>query len=84
MRGQEHRPPGGRHLGEQRVEALLYQRVEAGDRLVENEQLGLVHERLDQAELLAITGRELVHRAVELGVEALSEAIAHAAVDAAA
>ena len=68
------------HLGEQRVETLLDERVEPCDRLVEDQQLGLVHERLNQAELLAVTGRELPHRASELRAEALGQLIAQAPV----
>ena len=59
VRGEEHRATLGADLAEQRVEALLHERIEAGDRLVKDQQLGLVHERLDQAELLAVAGREL-------------------------
>ena len=66
------------------MEALLDERVEARDRLVEDQQLRLVHERLDETELLAIARRELADRAVELGVEASGELVAQAPVDAAA
>jgi len=52
------------------VEAALHERVEAGDRLVEDQQLGLAHERLDQPDLLAVAGRELAHRPVQVGPEA--------------
>ena len=84
VRGQEHRAALRGDLAEQRVEALLHQRVEPGDRLVEDQQLRLVHERLDQPELLAVARRELAHRAVELGVEALGQLVADPPVDAAA
>ena len=84
MRREEDGPSLRGDLPEERVEALLDQRVETGDRLVEDQQLGLVHEGLDQAELLAVAGRELAHRPVELGVEALGERVAKAPVDAAA
>jgi hypothetical protein len=43
----------------------LKQRVEAAGRLVEDEQIGAVHERLDHAELLAVALGELADRAVE-------------------
>ena len=76
--------PCASDLREQRVEALLDERIEAGDGLVEDQELGLVHERLDEAELLAVAGRELAQRPVELGVEAVDELVAHPPVDAAA
>ena len=84
VRGEEDRPPLRDDLPEQRVEALLHQRVEPGDRLVEDQQLRLVHERLDQPELLAVARRELVHGAVQLRVEALRQRVADPAVDSAA
>ena len=43
-----------------------------------------MHERLDEAELLAIPRRELAQRPVELGVEALGQLVAHSPVDASA
>ena len=78
VRGEEDGPALRDDLPEQRVEALLHQRVEPGDRLVEDQQLRLVHEGLDQPELLAVAGRELAHRAVQLRVEALRQRVAHA------
>ena len=83
VRREEHRSSLRAHLPQQRVEALLHQRVETGDRLVQDQQLGLVHEGLDQADLLAVAGRELAHRPIELGVEALGERGAQAPVHAA-
>jgi ATP/maltotriose-dependent transcriptional regulator MalT len=84
VRGEKDCPALRGNLREQRVEALLYQRVEPGDRLVEDQQLGLVHERLDEPELLAVAGRELAHRAIDLGIEALDQPIADTPVHAAA
>jgi hypothetical protein len=63
------------------MEALLHQRVETGDRLVQDQQLGVVHERLDQADLLAIAGRELANRTLKLGVKTLRERVPEAAID---
>ena len=68
--------PCARDVAQQRVEALLDERIEPGDRLVEDQQLRLVHERLDQPELLAVAGRELADRPVELGFEALRQRVA--------
>ena len=55
--GEEHGAALGADLRQQRVEALLHQRIQSGDRLVQDQQLGLVHEGLDQAELLSVAGR---------------------------
>ena len=52
------------------------ERVEAAGRLVEDEQLGPVHERLHDPDLLAVPLRELADRAVEDAVEALAELVA--------
>ena len=73
---EEHGAALGADLAQQRVEAPLHERIEAGDRLVEDQQLRLVHERLDQAELLPVAGRELVHGPIEIGVEALHQRVA--------
>ncbi len=78
VRGEEHRAALGADLAEQRVKALLHERIETGDRLVQDQQLGLVHERLDQAELLSVAGRQLADRAIEIGVEPLGQRVAHA------
>jgi hypothetical protein len=42
-----------------------------------------VHERLDQAELLPVSGRQLVHRSIDGGVEALDQRVADPRIDAA-
>ena len=52
-----------------------------GDRLVQDQQLGLVHERLDQAELLPVAGRQLAYGAIEIGVEALDQRVTDARID---
>jgi hypothetical protein len=63
------------------VKALLHKRIQAGDRLIQDQQLGLVHEGLDQAELLPVAGRKLAHRAIDVGVETLDQRVTHARVD---
>ena len=82
VRREEDRASLRRHLPQQVVKPLLHQRIQSGDGLVEDQQLGLVHERLHEAELLAIAGRELPHGSVERGVEAVRQLVAHAPVDA--
>ena len=74
---EEHRATLGTDLFEEGVEALLHERVEARDRLVKDQQLRLMHERLHETELLAVTGRQLAYRPVEVGVEALGECVAY-------
>ena len=49
MRREEDRSPLSGGLTQQTVEGLLDERIEAGDRLIEDQQLGLVHERLDES-----------------------------------
>jgi len=63
------------------VEALLDQRVQAGDRLVEDQELGLVHEGLDETHFLAAARGQLVHRPVQRRVEALDQLIADGGID---
>ena len=79
MRGEEDGPPLRGDLPEERVKALLDERIEPRDRLVEDQQLGLVHERLDQAELLTVTRRQLADPPVEIGVEPLCKRVANPA-----
>ncbi len=55
------------------VELALHERVEPAGGLVEDQQLGLVHEGLDQAELALVAGREVAGAAREVEVEALGE-----------
>ena len=81
VRGQEHRAALGADLAEERVKALLHEGIQTGDRLIQDQQLGFVHEGLDQSELLSVAGRQLADRAIEIGVEALGQGVAHARVD---
>ena len=57
VRGEEHGASLGADLAEERVKALLHQGIQAGDRLIQDQQFGFVHERLDQSELLPVAGR---------------------------
>jgi hypothetical protein len=84
MRGKKDGPPLRGNLPEERVKALLNQRIEPRNRLIEDQQLGLVHERLDQAELLTVTRRQLAYPPAEVGVEPFCERVANPAVDTAA
>ena len=61
--------PAARDVGDKRVERLLDQRVESGCRLVEHEQVGFVHERLHEADLLAVALGERADRPVERQLE---------------
>jgi len=70
MRGEEDGAAALTLLAHQGEELLLHQRIEAAGRLVEDEQLRRVEEGADQADLLAVTTRELAERAVEVGAEA--------------
>jgi hypothetical protein len=84
VRGEEDRATLGAALGQQRVEALLHQRVQPGDGLVEDEQLRIVHEGLDEAQLLPVAGRQLADGPVQVGAEALGQRVAAPAIDPAA
>ncbi|NYD44421.1 hypothetical protein BJY14_000404 [Actinomadura luteofluorescens] len=55
--GHEHGLPGVAGLGHHLQEHLLHQGVQAGGGLVQDQQFGVVHERLDQADLLQCPGR---------------------------
>ena len=66
------------------MKALLHERIEPRDRLIQNQQLGIVHERLYEPELLAIPGRQLTDRPPEVSLEPLGERESSLAADAAA
>jgi len=66
------------------VKLVLHQRIQPGGGLVEYEQLGPVHEREHDPELLAVALRELVDAPVEADLEALHELLAPRRLDAAA
>ena len=65
--------PGVPALAHELVERLLHDRVEALGRLVEHEQLGVVLDGLDDAELLAHPARVLAHRSGEIGPRQLEQ-----------
>ena len=73
VRGQKDRAAAVAVLGDDGVELLLHDRVKAARRLVEDEQLGVVEKRLDEADLLAVAARELAERSGQVGLEALGE-----------
>ena len=66
----------GGGLAEQRAHLRLQERVEPARRLVEHGQLGLVHERLHDPDLLPVAARQLPDRAVQLDAEPLAERVA--------
>ena len=66
VRRQEDRPARGGALAQEVLELVLHQRVEAAGGLVEDQQLGLVHERLDQADLLTVPLGQLLDGPVQL------------------
>jgi hypothetical protein len=61
-------------LVDQGEERLLDERVQALGGFIEDEQVGLVHERLDQAELLLVAVGELADPPVEVDREPIGEA----------
>ena len=75
VRGEEDRRAAVAVLGDDGEELLLHERVQARRRLVEDEQLRLVEERLDEPDLLAVAARELAQRPVEVRLEALGERV---------
>jgi hypothetical protein len=54
VRGEEHGRTPGSDLAAQQPELVLYEWVQTRRRFVEHEDLGLVHERLDYGQLLAV------------------------------
>ena len=78
VRGEEDRAAALGGLGDELVERLLHERVEAARRLVEDEQVGIVHERLDEPDLLPVSAGELLDPAVEVEVEPFREGVAPA------
>ena len=80
VRGEEHRAALGDGLPDQVLELVLQQRIQAGGRFVEHEQVGLVHECEHQADLLPIAFRQCPRRAIEIGGEPLDELVAVAEV----
>ena len=79
VRAEEHGLPGGLRVAEHAVELLLHERVEPAGRLVEHEQLGLVHERLDESELLLVALRQAARPLGEVEAEPVGELLRRAA-----
>ena len=73
VRGEQDGAAVGSGLVDERVEGALHQRVEPVGRLVQDEEVGPVHERLDEADLLSVALRQGGDRPVELELEALRE-----------
>jgi len=61
MAGEEHRRPGMRPLGQDLSQARRRHRVEAGEGLVEHDQVGLVHQGHGQLHPLLVAVREVLH-----------------------
>ncbi len=66
----------GGGLAEQRAHLRLQERIEPARRLVEDGELGPVHERLHDPDLLPVAARQLPDRAVEHDAEPLAERVA--------
>ena len=81
VRREEGRPAVGGSLAQERSELLLQKRVEPARRLVEDNELGPVHERLDDADLLAVALGELSDGALERDAEPLDKLVAKAPFD---
>ncbi len=69
-------PPPAVDLADKLVERLLHEWVEPVRRLVENEEVGLVHEGLDEPDLLPIAPGELLDPTVEVEIEPFGEQLA--------
>lgn len=82
--GQEHGPTFGRHVVHQVVELLLDERIETGAGLVEDDQVGAVHERLGEPDLLAVARGVVAALPRQVGPEALSQLVDVGPVDATA
>ena len=76
VRREEDRAAAPGDLRDELVERLLDERIEPARRLVEHEQVGIVHERLDEPDLLPVPARQLLDPAVEIEVEPLGELVA--------
>ena len=70
---EEDRAAGGNLFAQDREERLLDERVEAGCRLVEEEQLGLVLQRRHEPDLLLVALGVLLEAPARVEVEALDE-----------
>jgi hypothetical protein len=71
--GQEHRAPRLPRLTDQLEELPLHQRIESAGGLVEDQQVGVAHERLDDPDLLAVAVRERPDPTFEVQLQALGQ-----------
>ena len=83
VRGQEDRSPRCT-FADQVEHVLLAERVEPAGRLVEDEELGIVHERCDHAHLLLVALGEVAQAPPEVELEPLGKLVDGTPVDAAA
>src|SRR4249919_2664629 len=84
MRREEHRASVVSSLPEKRANLTLEEGIETGRRLVEHDEVGPMHECLDEPELLTVPLRELTNRSVESDAEPLAELVAIVGVHASA
>ena len=73
--GEEHGGAGVAGLADDGEDLLLHERVETGGGLVEDEELGAVHERLDEPELLLVALGERAGLAAEVQFEPLGQGV---------
>ena len=78
VRTQQHGLPGTLRLADHLQELPLHQRIEAAGGLVEDEQLGPVHERLDQPDLLLVALRQGAHGSRQVDPESVGQLAAGA------
>ena len=77
VRREEHGAPAAGGLAQELLELVLHEGIEPRGGLVEDEQLGLVHEGEDDPHLLTVPLGELLHPPVEGQREALGQLAAH-------
>ena len=65
-------------FADQLVELVLHERIEPRSRLVEQQELGLVHERLHERYLLAVPSRQGPYRPLEIEPEPRCEVLGEA------
>ena len=68
-------PAAGPNLVEHAVELVLDEGIEAGRRLVQDQQVRSVHERLDEGDLALVAGRKLPHLARKVARKPLGQLI---------
>ena len=73
VRGQEYRAPIGLRLAHDLEELLLDERIEAGRRLIEDQQVRLVLKSDDQADLLLVPLRVLLEPSARVEIEAFDQ-----------